>query len=373
VVFAEYGFNFSATRQVAVHRGDADALGRIFWSTIAVKLLLALIGLIVLAAILAGVPRFSAEWSVYLAAFITVFGYVFLPGWYLSGLERMWQVAVMQATATLVTVACIFLFVHHESDYRLAMAIQASNLLLAAAIGMAIIWRAAPVRWHKPDWTSLGVAIKEGWQVFLGTVATSLYTSTNIFVLGMISGSAAVGYFSAAEKVVRAVQGMFSPITRAMYPRVNALAASSRADALRFIARGLRWLLVGTGVAALSLLILADPLMPLLLGERFRDSATLARLMSFLPPLLVLDGAFGVLTLLSFGLRQEYLGVVLRAGLLNLALLLPLTWLFGARGTAVTVLLTEFGIVAGMWLHLRRHGLDPLRGRMRGIASPAGR
>ena len=48
VLLADYGFNLSATRAIAVHAGDFAVRTRIFWNTMAVKALLAALGLLLL-------------------------------------------------------------------------------------------------------------------------------------------------------------------------------------------------------------------------------------------------------------------------------------------------------------------------------------
>jgi len=370
VLITEYGFNLSASRQIAIHRSSPQNLGRIFWSTLTVKCLLAAIGFAVLVALTQTFHRFEEESAVYLATFLKVLGYALLPGWYLLGREKMPQIAAAQAAATLISVVAIFSLVDTESDYVLAATLQSANLLLAAAIGHVMVLRVAPVRWQMPSLSSLGTELKQGWHVFVATMSTSLYTNTNVFVLGLFAGSTAVGYFSAADKVVRAVQGMFTPITEAMYPRINAVASRSRDEALQFVSRGIRWLLFGTGIAAVTLFVFADPILRLVLGGKFQEAIGLARVMSILPPILTLDSIFGVQILLSFGFRREYARVVVGGGILNVALLVPLTWTYGASGTASTVVLTEIVIVGVMLFILRQYGLDPWRGQIR--ASPRG-
>src|SRR6202034_4733263 len=44
VLFADYGFNYSATRQIALLYGDRAGRSKVFWNTITVKGLLAIAG-----------------------------------------------------------------------------------------------------------------------------------------------------------------------------------------------------------------------------------------------------------------------------------------------------------------------------------------
>jgi PST family polysaccharide transporter len=224
VILTEYGFNLSANRQVSIHRNDPERLRTIFWSTLSIKFLLMTTGFMILLGLVFSADRFRAEWSVYVIMYLMVVGYALLPAWYLQGREMMRHVAGMHVAATLISVSAIFLFVHDERDYLLTALIQSSTLVIAAIIGLVMVWKAAPVAPTIPRIADIHAAIRDGWEVFVSTLATSLYTSSNVLVLGFLSGNVAVGYFSAADKITRAVQGMFTPITLAMYPRINALA-----------------------------------------------------------------------------------------------------------------------------------------------------
>src|SRR4051794_32214402 len=44
VLFADYGFNFSATRAVALHASDRAGRSKVFWNTLVAKSLLATVG-----------------------------------------------------------------------------------------------------------------------------------------------------------------------------------------------------------------------------------------------------------------------------------------------------------------------------------------
>jgi len=56
----------------------------------------------------------------------------------------------------------------------------------------------------------------------------SLYTAGNAFILGLLASNAAVGYYSAAEKIVKAVLGLTGPITQATFPRFSKMVVESK-------------------------------------------------------------------------------------------------------------------------------------------------
>jgi O-antigen/teichoic acid export membrane protein len=168
----------------------------------------------------------------------------------------------------------------------------------------------------------------------------------------------AVGYFSAAEKLIRAVNGALTPVTQAIYPHVNALVARSRESGLHFLRRSLRW--IGGGAFAVSLVLLATSglLVHLVFGPQYLAAIPVLRWMSFIPFLVALSNIFGVQTMLTMGMKREFTTIVVMSGLLNVLLLFLLIPRYGAVGTAGSVLCSELFVTIAMGGVLYRNDID---------------
>src|SRR5258706_3396286 len=79
--------------------------------------------------------------------------------------------------------------------------------------------------------------------MFLFCSAATLYTMGNAFILGLFAAPAVVGYFAAAEKISRAVFGLFDPVRESLYPRLSHLVRESPQQAKRLA----RWGVAGGG------------------------------------------------------------------------------------------------------------------------------
>ncbi|MHB1333964.1 MAG: flippase [Sulfuriferula sp.] len=357
VMLTDYGFNLSATRAVALVRDDPEELSRLFSAVMIVKTSLMVLGFGGLLLVVWLVPDFSQDWLLYVLVYLTVLGDVLFPVWLFQGLERMHHITVFTVLARALMVVAIFVFVHHQSDYRLAAAFQASGMVIAGLLAIAFIPRIVRLRLHWPGIAQLRHVIVDGWHVFLSTAAISLYTSSNVFFLGLLTNPTAVGYFAAAEKLIKAVQRLVGPVSQAVYPHVAALSARSRQDALAFIARLLR--IQGAATLALSVLlfVLAEPVVHLLFGGQFQASVRLVEWMAVLPFIIGLSNVFGIQTMLNFGMKQSFSRILIASGLINIALIVPLAHWLGAEGAAISVVLTEIIVTTAMALMLSRNGL----------------
>jgi len=142
--------------------------------------------------------------------------------------------------------------------------------------------------------------------------------------LGIFTNNTIVGYYSGAEKIIKAVQGLLSPISQTIYPHISKLANESKDQALRFI-RKLTFL-VGGGSFVLSLVIFifADVIVNILLGNQYLESTAVLRILAFIPFIVALSNVFSVQGLIAFGHSKIIPRIVVFGSLLDIFLIIIL-------------------------------------------------
>lgn len=357
VVIVDYGFNLSATRQVTIARSNDHELNRIINAVIFTKFVLMLCGLISLSMIVLALSRLRTDWFLYLIAYLAVVGNVLFPVWYFQGIEKMKYITMLSIAAKVVVVIVIFAAVHRESDYLFAAAIQSSSTIVAGVASLAVLRRTTSITVSRPSLQDIRFQLREGWHLFVSTAAISLYTHSSVFVLGLVTNSTTVGYYGAAEKVMRAGQGMLGPVTQAVYPRICALVGESQEKAFAFI-RKLMWVLGGAALLlSLAILATADQLVMHVLGPSYMEAAPILRNLAFVPFVVALSNIFGVQVMLNFGLKKQFGNIITFSGLVGLALIVSLAYFHGAEGVAIAVLVTEIMVTIAMGMELSRRGI----------------
>jgi O-antigen/teichoic acid export membrane protein len=353
----DYGFNFSATRLVARHRDDPEALSRIFWSTAVAKMLLMFFCFAVLAGLIAVVPVFRSHAALLAACSMLVLGNVLFPMWFFQGMEEMGAITTAQAIAKISLIPLVFLFVKNSDHVVRAAALQSGTAVLAGIVGIPLLFRIARIRWYRPRGKDVLDSFREGWDVFISTAAITVYTSTNTVVLRFMSGDAQVGYFGAANKIINGSQGVLIPITQALYPHLNSMAVKSRQAAVALIRKSLFWILLVSALASVAFLLGAGPISHIAFGRDFDGSIVPLRWMGVLPVLLGLSNVFGVQTMLTFGMNREFNRIVTSSAVINLLLTFPFAYFWGAAGAAIAIVLTELFVTTAMFLKVRSMGL----------------
>jgi PST family polysaccharide transporter len=361
-ILTDYGFNFSATRSIAQCRDEVGSISEVFCCVFLIKFFLTAVGLTLLVCILLVVPRMRHDWAIYMLAFVAVIGNVLFPVWFFQGVEKMRYISVISGSTKAISAALLFVFVHRPADGLLAVAIQSAGMVLAGIIGLAVCLATMHLDLQWPSWDSLKTCSSDGWHLFVSTASVSLYTNTNVFLVGLLAGNVQAGYFSAAEKLIRAVSGLIGPINQAVFPFVNSLARTSSRAALDFIAQCLRWMSGITLMPAVAMFLLARPIAVLCFGHAALGAVPTLRWIAPLPFLIAISNVLGIQTMLIFGLDKQFSRILISAGVVNIALGVPLIALRGAQGAGISVLVTETVVTLTMILVLRHHKIRiPLR------------
>jgi polysaccharide transporter, PST family len=357
VLTADYGFNFSATRQIAMHNDNRVRRSAIFWNTITVKALLAGAGFPFLFLLTLCVHKFAQEQSLLLINYLAVFGTVLTPTWYFQGTERQVLVSSITIAVRVISVPAIFLLVRSNKDVQVAALISSSVTVIGGLLCLGFLYKDRKIDRFTLNCRELVHTLRDGWHLFVSTASVSLYQATNTVLLGFVAGSAAVGHYSAAEKLIQAAQSLFAPINQAVYPRVTRLLQESNAAGFALIRKVLRI----QGLLALSISVLvfvtAPPLTRLFYGPAYEETISVLRWLAFVPFLVGVSNVLGVHAMLAMGMNKVVSRILITAGAINVVILFILARWFGAVGAAMAVVTTEFFVTTVMALILRRKNI----------------
>jgi polysaccharide transporter, PST family len=348
VLLIEFGFNLSATREIAQGRHLPAKCSGVMAGVIGAQVLLA-------------TGAVSAAW--FASRFIPLLRdnpYLLWAGlfygvcqgmnplWFFQGLERLRLAAFIEIAGKVLGMICVFLFVRRPGDGWEALLFQAVPPMLSTAIGLTLAYRYFP--FTRPTFALVRVALKSGWRLFVFRSGESLYGAGNAFILGLFAPAAAVGYFAIAEKISKAVFGLLNPIREALYPRISRLAASSAKDAAGLARIGAAVMITSGFALGVALYIFAPQLIHLMTGSDFLPAVTVLRILSPLPLLLSVTYSVGLQWLLPFGEDAVVNRIILTAGALNLVLAFLVAPTYQHIGMAVSVLISEIYVCIRMVL-----------------------
>lgn len=352
VIAIEFGFNISATREVARNRDNPRECGRVMAGVLGAQALLAMGGIALALIASRFLPVVHDHPKLLFAGLAYAVGQGFTPQWFFQGLERMRLAAGLELSGKVAALIGMLLFVHRPDDGWKVLALTAVAPLATTAAGLVLACRCVPMA--RPAWGLIKPAFVMGAPMFIFRSAESLYGVGNAFLLGIFATPEIVGYFSAAEKIAKAAFGLLNPIREAIFPRLSHLAArGSRDSASRLAMLGAAAMIGGGAVLGAGLYAFAPLASKLLLGGEFEPAIEVLRILSALPILLSVTYSVGFQWLLPYDNDALINRIILAAGLINLMLSFALARPFGHVGMAWAVVSSEafvaVSMVAAVW------------------------
>lgn len=352
VLFVEFGFSWSATREIAANRGDHKLISAIFSTTWTAQWLLVCIACFFMTALVLAIPSFTSDAALYAAGMLLVLGSVLFPLWLLQGLEKLREVAVIQVMSRLVFLPFIFIFVNSPNDLLLLMLLLGMGPVLAGAVSLAWIRHHRFVEFQRPFFAQVVKVLHESRMLFLSKATISSYTTLIPLVLGVVAGPVALAFFSLADRIRSAAQSGLAPISQALFPRMSHLYKSDQPAAEKLLKRSALVIACIAGGLSLVLWFFAETIILLFGGAAFLPSIAILKLMALLPLILSLSNIFGVQIMLPNNLTRSFNFILIGASVISLILIWPLSKFYGATGAAQTILVTEAFVTLAMGIYL---------------------
>ena len=344
VILTDYGFNLSASREIALCRDRKSRMCEIFSSVMTVKLLLALAAFVILFTVVRFVPRFRADWQVYIFSFGAVIGHTLFPMWFFQGTEKMKYTAALQIFAGIVMTVCLFIFVTRPADYLLVPLIYSAVWLVSGVAGLYVAFRKFEMNFVLQAYPDIKEQLRAGWHVFSSTVAVNAYTATRIFAVGLLTDHTLTGLYAIAEKIAAMIQAFpMASFSQAVYPRLSRIYLKNSRRALKLMYKAQHLTSLGFLLSVPVIFALAPFLIRIVCGAPYPESILTLRLL-LVAALFVGANAFKIQFLLVSGRADRYARIHVTMAIAGLVSLFVLIGLISYPGAAVAAILTEAGV-----------------------------
>jgi PST family polysaccharide transporter len=348
----DYGFSWSATRDVARCRGDRGRLPAVVSSVLGAKAVLAVLLVLATAASTLVVSRERAVFLWLACGYALAQG--FSPLWYYQGIERLRTPAALDMVARTVVAALTFVVVRAPTDGWKVLALMLAGAAISA--GLPLAWLFGAVSIPRPRLGAALDRLREGSTLFVVSGASALYGSATVLILGVQVSVHDVGLYGGAERIHRAFSSLFGPLSQAVYPHI-AHTAHGEPDRARQLAGWSLAIMGGLGLVLGGLAAAgAGWWTALLLGPRFTGSVPLLRILALQLPLTGASRVLGAQWMLSVGLDRSFARIVVAAALIHLALVPALVAVLGAAGAAWAFVTTEAFVTLAIVVALHRAG-----------------
>lgn len=324
---ADWGFNYTATRDVAKNRDDKEKVSEIFSNVLWARILLMLVSFVALSICVMTIPKLRENADVIMISFLMIPGHIMFPDWFFQAMERMKYLTILNIISkTLFTIA-IFLFIKEREDYILQPLFTSLGFVVSGIIAMYYILIKWKIRLHFTSFKVIIKTIKSSTDVFINNLMPNLWNALSTVLLGFLWGNVANGILDAGKRFQQTCGNLFGVVTRVFYPFL-----SRRIDQHRLYAK------VSMPLAFVMMLVLfvfAPIIIDIFFGEEFSESVIVLRLYAISLLFWALDNVYGVNYMLVNGYDKQLRNMTIISSIVACISAYPLIYVYSYVGVAI--------------------------------------
>jgi len=351
VVFTDYGFNLSATRDISININNKKKIADIFNTVFFTKIILLLFSFIILIFILFIFKSLQSELLLYFSSFFIVIGQSLFPIWFFQGVEKMKFITYLNIIAKIIFTGLIFLLIKEPSDYIYANLFLGLGTIISSIISVYVLYKNYNIKIILPSFKQIESEIKNGFHILLSSFSINIYLNTNIIILSFFVNPLIIAYYSIAEKIMLILRQLLSVFSQVIYPHICKLVQKSHSQLILFYKKIYIPFLIVIILLSILLYLLADMIVLLLTNTNNLDIVNLVKLIAFVPIIVCLNIP-AYQTLLAYDMRKSYSFILSLGSLVSVILNFLLSYYFQAIGTCISIIITEALITLGLYLVL---------------------
>ena len=213
----DFGFMLSGTQEVALYSDDQKKVSEIYSSIQISKIFLSVVSFILLSLLCLLVPLYRDDYLFYVLYLVGTVIAGLVPDFVFRGMQAMGAVTLRVVISRLIFTAFVFVFLKKPEDYLMVPILSAIGNVIAFIWAVYYLKKSLGIKLVKVRREKVFSHTKVSSSFFLSRIATTLYTSTNVLILGHIAPLSR-GDYSVSNKLLTTGQSALTPISDSIYP-----------------------------------------------------------------------------------------------------------------------------------------------------------
>ena len=308
-ILVVFGFNFTAARDVSLHRDNPKKLSEIVSAVTIIKTLFLIISLLLISCYMFYTPKM--DYSLYYLSFWICLNEILFPTWFFQGIEEMKYITFINFGIRVLFIGMIFVFIKSPDDYLFFPLLNGIGALLAGVISFSLLYKKYKLQIVKVPLKTLIKYVKSSYHLFISNVSIQIYVNANKIIIGHFLGMREVTYYDLAEKITNMGKVPQSMINQVLYPKI-ALEKNKT-----FLKKVLKGTILMNVVLYLIVFLFSHQIV-----TYFGGNETVLRILFLTVPIIGISNVLMILTLLPFGYNKSFTRIVFLSAFFYLLIVL---------------------------------------------------
>lgn len=349
-LFTALGIPMYGIREIARDRNNVVKMNRTAVEILLLHMLLTVLGYIAVAILCLTVPQVKADIHLFWVLSLTIFFTTIGCEWFYQGIEDFKYITVRGLIVKSISMLLLFAFVKTKDDliyygWYTVIGILGGNIFNFFRLRKYI---------NKDNivFSNLNTArhLKSVLQVFSFSIVTSIYLQLNPVLLGFMKSTLAVGYFTAATKLMMMIMRLSSCLGAVMMPRVSNLLAENQMDEFKvLIQKSYDFTLAIALPLTVGMFWGAPCIVRILCGDEFIPSILSSQIIAPIILMVSISNVMGIQVLYPKGKINLVIQSCLIGAITDLILNICLIPSFSYEGTAIAYLGAEVVTTVSMY------------------------
>ena len=334
-LITDFGFSITGTRALSILKKNRTMKGELFFGVMSITFALIILLLFFLLALTSTSDKFSQNKLIYYYSFGVTIGMTIFPSWFFHGIQNMKVITIVNAASRTLFAGLVFMFITKPEDFLLVPLFNSASYIITGLFGLFYALKFLKIK--VPSIVFIFNLVKESFKLFLSNLSTSLYSSFNILIIGLLTNDTLTGVYASFEKIILALKNIYTPIYQAVFPWL-----STQTNQKRIIKKMSRIVFFLGLFGVVALISFSEEILILM----FNDEIILSYKILFqaIAPILFLAGLSMLYNYLYLSATKKYdlrLKILGYTGLIGILMSTILTFYFDIYGVVFSVVFCE--------------------------------
>jgi O-antigen/teichoic acid export membrane protein len=353
ILLINYAFNLTASRRIAQNKNDNTKINIIFNEVLGAQITLWVLSVIIFIFCIFLIPLFQQNIKVFIVTFLITIASVLNPDWLYQGMGNLQRQAFFNLFSKILFAIFLFFLIKKSDDFFFQPLALSIVQIIVTFISFKWAYFKYELKIKIPNLCMIINVLNRDKKLFFTSIIISLYTTTNIVILGNFANIIEVGYFTAAQKFIILAQSLIlMPLTTTLFPLISEEFSKGLLNGLNIVKKIAPFIVFVMFSFGIFVIIFGNWFIDIYYGNNFERSKIIFTIMAFIPLIISISNIYGIQIMINLKLERIILKITIFGSIISLCINTLMVNSYGGIGAAIAWLITELFISISMAYYL---------------------